>query len=106
LLAIDFARDSNIYFALRAAFALAAAVPMSGFFRTCATLRRELNRQMRSFTFSEARSFSEEDRTMLHHIISSTYRCGAGGDDGIARFEQQMRSRMPAVGTVCWGRPW
>jgi hypothetical protein len=105
LLAKDFARDSNIYFALFAAFALAAAVPMSVFFRTCATQRRALNRQMRSFTFSEARSFSEEDRTMLHYIISVTYQGGAGGGDGIARFEQQMRSRMPAAVNRLLGPP-
>jgi hypothetical protein len=119
LLAVDFARDSNLFIALRTATALAAAVAMSVFFRVCATQRRELNRQMRSFTFSEARSFSEEDRTMLHLVISVTYQGGAGGDsadslrprragfpaDGIARFEQHVRSRMPAVVNRLLGPP-
>jgi hypothetical protein len=119
LLAIDFTRDSNLFFALQTATALASAVPMSVLFRVCATQRRELNRQMRAFTFSEARSFSEEDRSMLHRIISGTYQGGAGGDpsysvrhsrasgpaDGIIQFEQHVRSRMPAVVNRLLGPP-
>jgi hypothetical protein len=64
---------------------------------------------MRSFTFSEARSCCEEDRPLLHHIISVTYRSGdpadSGDNDGKARFEQHVRSRMPTVVNSLLGLP-
>ncbi|KAJ1616153.1 hypothetical protein T492DRAFT_1108520 [Pavlovales sp. CCMP2436] len=101
------------YTAIHSASVLLSCVPMSLFFREFAAQRRELDRQLRSFTFSEARSYSEEDRSMLREIISETYRSGAGGagvafspdDDGIARFERQLRSHMPAVVNSLLGRP-
>jgi hypothetical protein len=108
LLGINFARDSNLYLALRTAFALCFFVPMSAVFRDLAKSRRELNNQMRSFTFSEARSLCEEDRHLLQHIISVTYRSGDpadSGDDGMARFEQHVRSRMPTVVNSLLGQP-
>jgi hypothetical protein len=101
LLIVDFARDSNLFLALMATFTCCFSAPMSVYFRKLAQHRRELNNQMRSFTFSEARSCCEEDCPLLHHIISATYRSGdpadSGDNDGIARFEQHVRSRMPKV---------
>jgi hypothetical protein len=109
LLAIDLVVDSNAFIGLAAAAAACTSFPLSVMSRTFAIQRRELHRQMRSFTFSEARSFSEEDRPVLRHIISVTYQAGGdSGDDpdgGIARFEQHVRSRMPAVVNSLLGPP-
>jgi hypothetical protein len=64
---------------------------------------------MRSFSFSEARSCCEEDRHLLNRIISATYRSGdpadSGDNDGIARFEEHVRSRMPTVVNSLLGLP-
>jgi hypothetical protein len=119
-LALDSPAYGAFYNVLLFAFALCCLVPMSYFFRIVADQRRELNDQMRAFTFSEARCVSEEDRHLLHHIVSVMYQNDAGGDpagslrprrvggepaDGIARFEQHVRSRMPTVVNSVLGLP-
>jgi len=103
------------YNAIHSAFVVLSCIPMSLFFREFAAHRRELDRQLQSFTFSEARSYSEDDRSILREIISEMYnRSGAAGtgvptvspdDDGIARFERQLRSHMPAVVNSLLGSP-
>mmetsp|Transcript_20562 Transcript_20562/g.52175 ORF Transcript_20562/g.52175 Transcript_20562/m.52175 type:complete len:332 (-) Transcript_20562:295-1290(-) len=93
------------YTTIHSGFVFLCAVPISLFFREFTAQRRELDRQLQSFTFSETRSYSEEDRAMLREIISQTYRSGKAGDDGIARFEGQLRSHMPAVVAELMGRP-
>jgi hypothetical protein len=101
-------RDLNLFLALQFVVSLCCFVPLSVVSRVFATQRQELNRQMRSFTFSEARSCCEEDRHLLNHIISTTYRRGdpaESGDNGMARFEQDVRSRMPTVVNDLMGLP-
>ncbi|KAJ1617592.1 hypothetical protein T492DRAFT_1098658 [Pavlovales sp. CCMP2436] len=103
------------YTAIHSASVVLSCIPMSLFFREFAAQRRELDRQLQSFTFSEARSYSEEDRSMLREIISEMYNgSGAAGagvpafspdDDGIVRFERKLRWHMPAVVNELMGRP-
>jgi hypothetical protein len=79
--------------------------PTAMTFRVFAAQRRELNRQLQSFSSSEASCFSEDDRELLHGVISENYRrrTSARGDvgaaecnedDGIARFDADVQTRI------------